>query len=293
MILLLSAVAFASGIEPRCIGENPVPYYEQVQVDFLQNYIALAGTLSPIHGPIPHAPGTGAVGLDLNVIPPLTCARRFALNASKTEKTNKMPVLPRPRVTMALPLWGDWIGFAGFAYVPPLQVAGQRSTIVSGEVGVGLPLSDALQVGGRVHTTAMKTIADAASAIDPDAEPADDLYLANTYGLDVMVARPIGGITPYAALGITDVSTYFWVGDDGVMSNNMHPYFGPVASLGTDGLIGNVRWGAELYAAPGGHSRPDRSFPNEVGFGGYGHLYTGRIRVAFELGAPDKGSVEP
>ena len=284
MIWLWAPTALGSGVDAACIGKNPVPYLEQVQTDFLQNYVALAATSSPIHGPIPHKPGHGAVSIDLAVIPPLSCARRVALAASKTEESNKVPVLPRPRITFALPIAENWVASGGFSYLPPMQIAGQRSTMVSGEVGIGWAVSENFQLGGRVHATSMKTIADAATALDPDSAPADDLYLANTFGVDLILGRPIGPVTPYVAMGVTDATTLFWVGDDGVMVNNMHPYFGPVASLGADGLFGRLRLGGELYMAPGGHARPDKSFPNEVGFGGYGHIYTARLRVGLELG---------
>jgi hypothetical protein len=61
-----------------------------------------------------------------------------------------------------------------------------------------------------------------------------------------------------------------------------------VGSAGLEGLVfkDRVRWGGEFYAAPGGHWRPNRNFINEVGFGGYGHLFTVRLRIAMELGEP-------
>src|SRR5690606_24029911 len=92
---------------------------------------------------------------------------------------------------------------------------------------------------------------------DPEAL---DLYLASTFGLDAMFGLPFDAVTPYVAVGLTDVSTFFYIGDDGVVPNNLHPYFGPAISLGAQGLIAErLRWGGELYAAPGGVSRPDPS----------------------------------
>jgi len=287
MVWLTWVFASHAQVAPGCVDKVPDPYHEQVQVDFLQNYIALSSTFSGIHAPVPHEPGTGGVGVDLNGIPPLPCARRFALNASKTEETNKSPVLPRLRLSFALPspFGGDEVvPYGSVAYLPPLAVAGQRSTVLSAEGGVGVRLSDGFQLGGRFHATSMKTIADAATSLDKNGAEALDLYLANTLGFDFLVGFPTGRTTPYLAVGLTDASTYFWVGDDGVMSNNLHPYAGLALSAGLDTLLEmGMRLGLELYAAPGGHSRPDKNFENEVGFGGYGHLYTLRARVAWEF----------
>ena len=57
----------------------PADYDEQAQQDFLVNYFGLSTTFSPIHGPIPHEPGHGAIGVELSVIPPLGCNRRLVM----------------------------------------------------------------------------------------------------------------------------------------------------------------------------------------------------------------------
>jgi hypothetical protein len=281
LILLLASMAYA-GIDEKCIDKVPSDYSEQVQVDFLQNSIALAATYSPIHGPVPDfTPGSGSAGLDLNVVPPLPCKRRFALNATKTEDTNKSPVIPRPRVSGVIGVADGIALYSSLAWLPPIPILGQRSNILSAEGGVSFMLKNGHAVSPRVHVTAMKTVTDAATAFDPDRAPALDLFLANTFGLDFIYGYTVEQLhmVPFVSLGITDVSTVFWIGDDGVMANNMHPYIGPVASAGIDGFIKRFRYGLEFYAAPGGHSRPNKDFANERGFGGYGRLYTARLRV--------------
>lgn len=283
--LLLASLAWAD-VDPKCIEasfDKPDDYDEQVQQDFLANYPALATTFSPIHAPIPHEPGHGALGVEVSVIPPLSCRRRFVLDWSKTEDTNRLPVVPRLRASVALPEVGGFVPYLGVGYVPPVTVAGTRSVILSGEVGIGRSF-EGFQLGARFHATSFKLVADVAKAFDERRDPAVlDLYVASTFGLDLMAGLELEGVVPYASLGLTDVSTFFYVGDDGVVSNNLHPYFGPVASIGADGLVGPVRWGAELYAAPGGHSRPDPAADTRKGIGRYGHLYTARVRVGWEL----------
>ncbi len=279
---LLAGIAQAQ-IAPECRGlDRPEDYDEQVQQDFLANYPALATTFSPIHGPIPHAPGRAAVGVELAVIPPLSCRRRYVLEWSKTEDTNRMPVAPRIRGSVALPEVAGFVPYVGLGYVPPIPVAGTRSVILSIEAGIGRDFG-AVEAGARFHATSFKLVADIATAFAPHHPDLDDFYVASTLGVDLLVGVPLEPLTPYLAVGVTDVSTFFYVADTGTVPNNLHPYFGPVFSLGVDGLLGSFRWGAELYGAPGGHVRPDPTAETLPGFGRYGHLYTARLRVGWEL----------
>jgi len=283
--LALAPLATAQ-VDENCRGiPQPDDYDEQVQQDFLQNYVGLSMTLSPTHGPIPHEPGHGAIGIDLAVIPPLGCERRYVLDWTKTEETNRTPVLPKPRITFAFPALGELRPYGGFAYLPPVTIAGTTATIVSGELGAGVAFGseDRIQLGGRLHATSAKVVADIATAFRADDDPVLDFYQTNSFGFDLQFGMDVGPLTPYASVGVTDVSTFFLVGDDNVVSNNLHPYAGPVASIGADGLVGTrFRWGAEFYAAPGGNSRPDPN-ASQVDFGRAGHLYTARVRLAVEL----------
>ena len=285
-VLCLSIAAFAQ-VAPECkefAGPPPEGYDEQSQQDFLSNYVALATTFSPIHAPVPHEPGHGAVGLQIGVIPPLGCERRFALQHTKTEDTNKAPVVPRPTVTFALPNFGVVHPYIGLAYVPPLKVFGTTNVILSGEVGLGFPLGEMLQLGTRFHATSQKTVGEFVTPFTDEEEPLDDLFIASTFGLDAMAGVDLGIVVPFLALGITDASVFTYIGDDGLLANNLHPYFGPVASLGVDGLLAErFRFGGELYGAFGGYSLPDVNAPSVKPASRYGHIYTARFRFAVEL----------
>jgi hypothetical protein len=283
LFFLLSPAALAS-VDAKCEGLiRPADYDEQAQQDFLANYVALATTFSPLHGPIPDEPGHGSVGLELSVIPPLGCERRMVLNYSKTEDTNKTPVVPRPRVTFTFPAMGAVRLYAGLAYVPPVPILGTRNVIVSTEFGLGVPVNS-LQLGLRVHGTLQKTIGDVATAFDESDPPFDDLYLASTFGLDAMAGYALGTWTPYLSLGFTDVSTFFYIGDDGVVTNNLHPYAGLTFSLGTSAQLGErLRLAGEFYGAPGGYSLPDDTQESVKPGSRYGHMYTGRLRLAVAL----------
>lgn len=284
-MLLLSLFTASAYVDPKCEDYVlPDDYDEQSQQDFMANYFALATSLSPQHGPVPHEAGHGAIGLDLGIIPPLGCRRRLVLGGTKTEDTNKSPAVPRFRVSFAFPDVGKVRPYAGLAYIPPITILGTRNVMISGEFGFGIPLGDKLQVGGRYHFTAQKTIGEIATPFDIEDPAVDDLYLGSTFGFDAMVGVDLGLVTPYAAVGVMDASTFFYIGDDSVVANNLHPYFGPTMSLGVDGLIKErLRFGAEFYGAPGGFSRPLEDTDALPGFGRYGHIYTARLRVALEL----------
>ncbi|MBA2320483.1 MAG: hypothetical protein H0V89_04945 [Deltaproteobacteria bacterium] len=284
---LASAPALAQ-IAPECTGVTTAEDYDDVvQADFLLNYVALATTLSPVHAPIPHEPGHGAVGVDVGIIPPLSCERRLVLSGTKTEDTNKTPVVPRLRGTFAFDLLdGKIVPYLGLAYVPPVQFLGTTNVIASGEIGIGVPVGDKLQLGGRYHYTLQKTVGEIATPFVAEDPAYDDLYLASTFGLDAMVGVDLGIVVPYAAIGFTDASTFFYIGDDGVVSNNTHPYAGPVASLGVDALLAErFRVAGEYYGAFGGYSLPDESMvrSEQASAGRYGHLHTARLRFALEL----------
>lgn len=288
---VLPSAAYAL-VNPQCEGlARPADYSEQRQQDFLQNYFALGTTLSPMHAPVPHEPGHGAIGLDLLFLPPLGCAHRFVLDWTKTEDTTVTLIAPRPRVTFAFDGPGSTVPYAGFAYVPPVAMFGTRNVIVGGEVGVGGKLGN-VQLGGRIHAEMIKTVADIATAFNAGDPAVMDLFVASTFGVDAMFGYEIRTVTPYAAIGFTDASTLFLVGDDLVITDNLHPYAGPVLSLGADALIGKrLRVAGELYGATGGFSRPKTARsppkpvinPTEPNSHGYGNLFTARLRIGYEL----------
>jgi len=285
-LLSLSLTASAQVAE-ECkdfAGPPPKDYDEQTQQDFLANYVALATTFSPLHGPIPHEPGHGSLGIQIGIIPPLGCEKRFALQHTKTEDTNKAPIIPRPTATLAFPNIGIVHPYIGLGYVPPVKVFGTTNVILSGEIGVGFPLGDMLQLGTRFHATTQKTVGEFVTPFT-DEEPAiDDLFLASTFGLDLMGGIDLDIIVPYLAFGITDASTFTFIGDDGILANNYHPYFGPTFSAGIDGLVAErFRFGGEFYGALGGYSLPDLDAPSVTPAARYGHIYTARFKVAVEL----------
>jgi hypothetical protein len=274
-------------IDPACAevaaGGTPEDYNEAAQQEFLANYPALYTSFSPVHGPVPHDPGHGSIGVELAIVPPLSCERRLVFDYNKTEDTNKTPLIPRPRVSFAFPAIGRMVPYAGVAYIPPIPLFGTTNVILSGEVGVGFQLGELFQIGGRFHATSQKTVGEIATPFEDGGTAFDDLYIASTFGLDLMTGLDIDPVTPYLAVGFMDASTFFYVGDDNMVVNNFHPYFGPTFSVGVDGLVKWIRFGGEFYAAPGGYSLPDDTVESVKPASRYGQLYTARFKIGVEL----------
>lgn len=261
-LLALSAPQAQAFVDPKCEGKTQL-LDDEGQQNFLLNYFSLSTTLSPLHAPVPHEPGRGTIGLEVFVIPPLSCERRLVLNSSKTEDTNKAPVAPRPRATFAFPQVGPVVPYAGVAYVPPVTINGVRNVIVSGEIGVGLPLESGVQLGARYHATMLKTIGEIATPFVEGAEAYDEFYSGSTFGLDLSAGYAFERVTPYIAAGFTDVSTFFLIGDDLFVGENTTPFFGFVGSVGAQATLGeHIDLAGELYTAPG-------------------YLYTGRLRIGY------------
>lgn len=285
LLLALGATTAHAAVAEECqeLAQQGPPddYAEADQEAFLLNYFSLATTFTPIHGPVPHKAGHGSINLEASIIPPLSCERRLVLSYTKTEDTNKAPLLPRPRLTFAFPELGPFVPYAGFAYVPPVTVFGTRNVIVSGEAGLGLPTDGMMSYGLRFHATLMKTVAEIATPFEEGDEAYDDLYMGSTFGFDLMAGMTLGeGWEPYVALGFTDVSTFFYVADDAYVSNNTTPYAGLTGSLGLDvKVVKHLALGVEFYAAPYNFTR------NHIDTGEVNNrpqsFYTGRTRIGY------------
>jgi hypothetical protein len=282
---LASSGSALAQVAPECDGiEKPDDYDENVQEDFLQNYVALATTYSPVHGPVPHESGHGSIGIDVGIIPPVGCDKRFALAHTKTEDPNKAPAVPRLKISGALPQIGPLVPYLSLAYLPPVKLLGTTNVIVSGEAGLGATAGEHFQAGGRYHMTLQKTVGEVVTPFAEGDPVYDDLYLASSFGIDALAGWKFGSVVPYVTVGFTDVSSNVYIGDDGVVANNLHPYAGLVDSLGVDSLIAKkLRLGGELYAAWGGHSVVDDTVTTVKPAGRYGHIYTARINIGYEF----------
>lgn len=259
-MLLLLSTALAQ-VAPECEGKTQYYDDEALQADHLLNYFALAVSNSPLHKPVPNDPGTGALSLKVMAIPPLSCERRLVLNSTKTEDTNKAPMVPLPTLSFVLPNTGPGSLYGSIGYVPPLSLFGTRNVIVAGEIGYGVGMENGVELGARYHATLMKSVAEIATPFNEGDPEALDFYMGSTFGVDLMAGYAVGPVTPYGAVGFTDVSTFFYIADDGFVGDNTTPYAGLTASLGVAAVVKErVDLAAEFYTAPG-------------------YVYTGRARI--------------
>ena len=111
----------------------------------------------------------------------------------------------------------------------------------------------------------MKSIAEIATPFNPE-DPAElDIFVGSTFGVDTLFGTTVGErLRPYLAVGFTDASTFFYIGDDAVVSNNMAPYASVTGSLGFQWTLKKLDLAGEFYSAPG-------------------VLYTGRFRLGLKL----------
>ena len=298
MLLILSVFLSSASayVDPVCMeiadtdgdgtaGPAPEGYSEVQQNNYLLNFYSLATTFSALHAPIPHEPGTGSLALEMSGMPQLKCEQRLVLSYTKTEDTNKTPVLPRPRGSFAFPSIDlangkSIVPYAGFGYVPPVPIGGTRNVMVSMEAGAGYAdlAEGKWQTGIRYHATLMRTVGEIATPFDIEDPAYIDLYLGSTFGLDASVGYKSGLFTHYASAGWLDVSTFFYIDDDAVVSNNTVPYAGPTVSLGS-------QWkpkpfldvAGEFYVAP-------TTFFDLDGFNiqpKHGSIYTLRLKVGY------------
>lgn len=287
----LALPAFAE-VDPACADiPKPDDYDEQVQGDFQANYFALSTSFSPIHAAIPHQGGHGSLGVDAKIIPPLSCEKRFVLDWTKTEDSNKTPILPQLRASYAFPavLKDRLVFYASVAFFPSIPFNGTRNLVLSGEGGFGVHTHQFVDIGARYHTSMIRTYGDIATAFDPETEPVvEDVFMASTWGVDGLISFPIQvkkqTFTPFIAAGYLNASTFFLVGDSRYVANNLHPYAGVALSAGLDMLLAShLRLGGEFYAAPGGYSLPDKEATSVSQASRYGRIATARFRIGYEF----------
>jgi hypothetical protein len=95
----------------------------------LMAYYSAALAFSPVGAPRPAGVRGASIGIELSYLPALSEAQRSA-GYTKAQSTNLAPVVPRPRISVALPagfsLEGSWI--------PPIRVFGVKANLLSGAV---------------------------------------------------------------------------------------------------------------------------------------------------------------
>lgn len=298
MIALLTNLALAAG-EGECVPYRPDDYDEQQQGDRMQNIAAVQMAASPLHRPIPHRPGRGAVGIVLHGMPDMSCEEKLVLGGTKVQTTQVAPIMPIVASDWSFEL-GSFVPYVGMRFLPQIPIriddgdSDQAddlffSSYLSTEVGIGRELDSRLQAGVNFQMTSARVVGDMAGKVSEEEEDYYDVYQTTTLGANLMLGFELqegtrgAGVVPYLSVGVLDASTYFYVGDDGVTVQNKHPAAGVALAAGVDALVADsVRLVGEFYAFPGGYSRPDPTVSSVSGYAAYGDLYTARFRVAWE-----------
>lgn len=126
---MIRALALAAVLLPAVAGaQRPeLRYSWDTPEGRIMGYYSAGLAFTPVAAP--RRPVGVEIGLELAYLPPLDEARRSG-GFSKQESTNLIPVVPRPRVAIALP--------ANFAleasYVPPVKVFGVKASLLSAAI---------------------------------------------------------------------------------------------------------------------------------------------------------------
>lgn len=254
-----------SGADPDAAG-----LYEDQQYLNLLNFYSLILAPSALRSPAPFPPIRIAPSLELAYVPSLNCLERAVFYGTKTEYTNKTPVLPRIRVSVSLPL-GFHVGISG---VPPVTLFGVTSLVLGGDLGWGTLIDDKLELGARAFLTTARIEGEMAGPpAGSTIVPKTDVFRTRMMGIEALVGYRLtmtkNRLVPYAGLGYTDVFAWMYVGenyangyDDANANEADAPsgaqdgdfsglYKGPHFQLGIQGRAYDLLDGAfELYMVP-------------------------------------------
>lgn len=173
------------------------------------------------------APGNGRrgfeAGLELSYLPPLSREQRSA-GFSKTESTNLLPIVPRPRIAMTLP----WNTRFEASYVPPLPVFGVKASLLSVAVSHPVIERQSMRLSARLagSSALVKGPITCNKAIEDEGpgerlfyakvchgHESEDEFHAPALSAELLASRiGTGAITPYAGLGVRKENTRFVVG---------------------------------------------------------------------------------
>jgi hypothetical protein len=237
--VLCSSIAHAD-ISPDCVGiDTDVALDDSKQRAHLQNYFSSAFLFTPM-SPVPGSGATSQVGLELSLIPPLSCYERLVKFGGqlKTENTNLSPLLPRPRLTVGLPKAGPVHMELEAGFIPPIPLPFGNIAHLGAAFGAGAEVIKNLGVGARAHFSMTRVRAEVATPLDAGALPYDDLSyfwgLGGDFGVSYRIAhKHHSSLTPYLWAGYGQTQTLFIVGDDfEIVQNTDYPWKGAVITTG-------------------------------------------------------------
>ncbi|MEO6067283.1 MAG: hypothetical protein ABJB33_02710 [Gemmatimonadota bacterium] len=205
----------------------------------------------------------------LSEIDAATATPTYCRPGKPAENVNLMAVLPRPRVIFGL---ADGFTFEA-SWIPPIRVHGVKANLLgvalarSVPVGIGLLSIRAAATFGEIRapiscTTAQiaeDPLAPGSSECAGGAEPSDDHYKPNSYGVDLAYGWPVarGRLRPYLGAGVNFLRPRYQVDFtdrfDVKQGQKVEGNFTRPGLFGGATWIPSARLGltAELYADPG------------------------------------------
>lgn len=254
-MLLLLTTALAA-VDVKCesaVNADPPGWYvdDPHQQAWALNRFAASTSISPMGAGIPRDERRLELSVELDVVPPVGCERRFYSDRTATLDMNHSLVLPRLRADFASNPTGKLVVYGAVAWTPPLDVDSARTTSVGGHVGAGFAPTETTLLSARLHFTQSHSTVH----FYPPADIANPLirdYLAGSaLGADVVAGAKLGAVTPYLSAGWLDTSTFAWVGENSDVMNNYAPYSGLALAVGTEIEAGPFASAVEFYAVPG------------------------------------------
>jgi hypothetical protein len=237
----------------------------------LMAYYSAGLAFSPVGAPRLARPWGGSLGLELSYLPALSEAQRSG-GFSKTESTNLVPVVPRPRVSLTLP--------AGFAvegsWIPPVRAFGVTANLVSAALARPIALRNGFVLTPRIAGTtgSVKGPITCNQELEDrgggDAiffthvchnMESEDRFEPMAFSGEIVASRSLrgGSLAPYAGLGVRRERSSFDVGvrfSDGSFDPN-HPILEMDLTRGY-GFLGATWAGprrsalsGEMFYAPG------------------------------------------
>lgn len=217
-------------IAPECAGiEKPADYDEEKQRSFMHNHAMSMFMPLPIIDSHPSDQARGAIGIDTTLVPKLTCRERLALNATKTEDTDKMPLLPRPRLSIPIFQNSRFALVGGVSFLPPL-IPKLLLWHVSTEGSFLYEPMKGIVIGARAFMGVSYLRAEIATPFDKSAQTKEDWFSFAIIGGDLSASFGVPitenqKLYPFLSFGLIKGASIFVVADDGVSVPNKYPLF--------------------------------------------------------------------
>lgn len=231
----------------------------------MQNYFISLFTPLPHPGHLPSAQKKSRLGLDTTYLPRLSCVQRLALDATKTENTSKMPVLPRPRFQTSF-FQNNYLALdIGLQFLPPIPLPAMTASYLAADLSVAYEPLRGIGVVGRTFMGLLYLRSEIATPFSKDDPVKEDWFTFASFGADITfsMAMPISArqtLVPFVSAGFIKAASLFVVADDRLpVPNEKYPLFSPTIYSGfayqvfDEQLNINFTMGGALNAVMTGH----------------------------------------